>query len=132
MSYLNDFKRMTGQLSMPGLTESAGTKPTAKALQKEFGLEPAKATELADLFDRAHNNMTADRAMSAANTALDAHGVEAIRGVDADDNFWQDIIAIYVNMGDSYAATVLYDVKTKKFSITSYGDYVEKQGDKVK
>ena len=35
-------------------------------------------------------------------------------------------MALYVNMGDSYAGTLLFNTITKKFSLTTWGDFAEK------
>jgi hypothetical protein len=38
----------------------------------------------------------------------------------------------YVNMGDTYDTTLLYDHKTGRFSVGSWGDIVEKQPDRFR
>jgi hypothetical protein len=78
---------------------------------------------------RLKNNLEsrdAEKAMEFANKALDGHGVEAIRGDYHVDNYHYDIVATYVNMGDTYNATILYETETGRFLVTSYGDWVEK------
>ena len=34
-------------------------------------------------------------------------------------------VASYVNMGDTYVATILYDIEKGEFFVTSWGDWVE-------
>jgi len=64
--------------------------------------------------------------MCALNEILEGYGVEAIREEDAwVDNFHMDIVAVYVNMGDSYTATILLDHEENEYFVTSYGDWVE-------
>jgi hypothetical protein len=37
-------------------------------------------------------------------------------------------VALYVNMGDTYVPTLIYDVKKQKFIVASWGDWYEKSG----
>lgn len=53
-------------------------------------------------------------------------GVEVIRG-EWDGGYWGDAVAKYANVGDSYACTVLYDVRTGRYLVTSYGDWIERE-----
>jgi hypothetical protein len=52
-------------------------------------------------------------------------GVEAIRGSRNWDSFYCDICGEYVNLGDTYDCTLLYDTVKRKYLITSWGDWVE-------
>ena len=67
-----------------------------------------------------------DTALDVIDDILDAHGVEAIRGNYHVSNYYYDAVALYVNMGDSYNGTVLYDTEKEKFYVTTYGDWVER------
>lgn len=57
----------------------------------------------------------------AINVILEGHGTEAL---------WSESgtkpVAVYINMGDTYAVTLLYNYQTSTWSITSYGDFVER------
>ncbi len=57
---------------------------------------------------------------------LDGCGIEAIQ-VEGEhvDNYHFDIVATYVNMGDTYIDTVLYDTVNDRFLVTSWGDFYE-------
>lgn len=69
-----------------------------------------------------HNELV----MHAVNAVLDGHGVEAIRAEHAwVDSFHGDIIATYVNFGDTYCLTVVLDSETGEFILTSWGDFYE-------
>lgn len=57
------------------------------------------------------------------NTILHGYGVEAIRG-EWQNGYWCDIVASYVNMGDTYAITVI-NARDKGFLVMSVGDFVE-------
>ena len=64
--------------------------------------------------------------MEAINTIIGGYGVEALRQHNiSTDNYWMDTRAIYVNMGDTYTLTLLYDILMDRFYFTSWGDFVE-------
>lgn len=67
--------------------------------------------------------------MLALNGVLDGYDVEAIRGRYV-DRYHQDIQAVYLNMGDTYAVTILLDHEAGRYLITSWGDWVERYGEK--
>ncbi len=65
--------------------------------------------------------------MCAINELLEGHGIEAIRYDDMwIDSYHCDIVATYINMGDTYDTTVLLDSATGEYQVTCYGDYLEK------
>lgn len=67
-----------------------------------------------------------DKVLCALNEVLDGHGVEGIEREDAwVDSYHGRFIASYVNMGDTYAATIVRDSETGKFLLTTWGDFVE-------
>ena len=70
--------------------------------------------------------LSVDATMSLADELIEGHGIEAIRGDYQVDNYYMDIVALYVNMGDTYNATLLYETDTGRFRVTTMGDWVEK------
>ena len=64
--------------------------------------------------------------LCALNELIEGYGTEAITGPEYINNYCMYINAVYINTGDTYALTVLFDYRTNKFSLTSFGDYVEK------
>lgn len=71
--------------------------------------------------------------METINTLIGGYGVEGIRG-EWQNGYWGDVVATYVNMGDTYDNTVMM-VRGDSFSpakifVSTYGDWVEKYGDK--
>lgn len=62
-----------------------------------------------------------ERAMEALSEVLDGYGAEALW--PEGEYLWPR--ATYVNMGDTYAPTILYDYASQRFAVTSWGDYVE-------
>lgn len=64
--------------------------------------------------------------LEAINKALSAYGIEDIRGGKHWHHYYCDICALYVNMGDTYIPTIVYDAIKGKFIVCSWGDFVEK------
>jgi hypothetical protein len=65
--------------------------------------------------------------MTEANGLLEGHGVEHIRSRNGKAE------AYYVNMGDTYTATILLDIGKDRVWATSWGDWLEteeRQGNK--
>lgn len=52
-------------------------------------------------------------------------GTEPIRGESFEHPYFGDAVAIYINTGDTYNGTVVYDVARDKFYATTWGDWVE-------
>lgn len=67
-----------------------------------------------------------DQKLNALDVVLDGFGVEGVRVEGAwIDNYHGDIVASYVNQGDTYTETVVYDHETDEFHVTSWGDWLE-------
>ena len=62
------------------------------------------------------------RILSIANKYSDRFGVECI--LRKDDVFYLNIVE-YVNMGETYQDTLLYDYTTDRFYVTTWEDFVE-------
>jgi len=84
--------------------------------------------ELARAVDKARRGATThrgiDAALELANKAVNGFGVEAIRGA-WHDHYYQDIVALYVNTGDTYSPSVVYDTVADKFYAVDWGTFVE-------
>lgn len=67
-----------------------------------------------------------DRMLDAVNLLVEGFGIEPIRQAGGDcGGYWGDIVALYVNTGDTYSGTVLFDVDRDTFYATDYGTWVE-------
>ena len=88
-------------------------------------VSPENIAELRAILATRPEGRRASDAMERINQLLDAHGVEAIYASGGHSGYWQNIVAVYVNMGDSYTATVLYDVGRSRFIITDGAAWVE-------
>lgn len=67
--------------------------------------------------------------MCALDHILETCGVEAIYG-NYVDQYHQDIQAAYLNTGDTYACTILFDNVSQRYRLVSWGDFVEINGRK--
>lgn len=67
-------------------------------------------------------------AMTAFEAAIGGYGVEGIAPRDLPDSALRDFMrdyVDYVNRGDPYRATLLFDHMTGEFHVTGWGDYIE-------
>lgn len=107
---------------------------TAKKIRgiitKEIAPEMFKSVQLwiAECYNRPSDP---ELQMCALDEVLGGFGVEAIRGGYV-DRYHQNIQAVYVNMGNTYDLTILFDNKTQKFVLTSWGDWVESHEKRLK
>lgn len=74
----------------------------------------------------APSHRAVDVLMEQANIELKGYGVEALSDEKAHvDSYYRNAIALYVNMGDTYDFTVVFDTEFNKFIATSWGDFYE-------
>lgn len=71
-----------------------------------------------------------EKKMCAIDHILGTCGVEALEApedadVDCCHDYFDGLIALYCNAGDTYATTIAYDVERGRFEITTVGDLVE-------
>lgn len=105
-----------------------------------FGITEAEAKELVRLMRRAVDSgevrpseyayedapLTTDDVLERANEILGGFGVESIDCEHCDvDNYYFGIVLLYVNKGDTYSTTLLYDTEAQKFRIGSWGSWFE-------
>ena len=63
-------------------------------------------------------------AMELADKTLHGHGVEEISGFKNSANE-MTTVALYVNTGDTYNGTIIYDCLADKFYVGTYGDWYQ-------
>ena len=69
---------------------------------------------------------TVDTALDTLNKEIKGYGVEPVRGRDWVSHYYQDTNLLYVNKGDTYEPTVVYDtLKDIWYVGTSWGDMIE-------
>lgn len=124
-------KNMLEDVLKESVQLSEARKITVRDLERTMGNvvrpdEPGALEELAKELNRGANKRKVDDLMQKANDVLEGFGVEALQPEDAwVDNYWRDTVALYVNMGSTYAPTVVYDTETGDFMVTSWGDFLE-------
>jgi len=62
--------------------------------------------------------------MNAVSEAARGFGTESIREEDLQDRYWGDTRGVYINMGDQYALTLIFDAVDNQFYVTDYETYV--------
>ena len=117
--------------------------PSAKTIRNRLSVHPSTARRVRGLMDGSISPETSEAGqrwvgqcyhrpsdneliMCAVDEALGTFGVEAIEG-EWIDHYHHNIQAVYCNTGDTYASTVLLCHKRRRFMITSWGDYVERE-----
>lgn len=67
-----------------------------------------------------------DLILEALNEIIEGHGTEPI-GVEGVriDRYFGNTAAVYVNTGDTYSATIVYDTEQDRFELSTWGDYYE-------
>jgi tetrahydromethanopterin S-methyltransferase subunit G len=94
-------------------------------LRKNYGEDfKKKALEIRNLMKDADNYDEIDEALNDINEILKCYGVESIQDNDF-YGYYCDIGILYVNTGETYDFTVLYDTRQERFLITSWGNIVE-------
>jgi len=99
-------------------------------LQKEYSDNShaiAKAIYL--LLTTATTHKLIDNALDIINEIIRGYGVESI-GDNECYSYYCNIGLLYVNQGDTYTTTVIYDTREEQFIIGSWGDIVESQPDR--
>lgn len=98
---------------------------TAQDLVKAFrDVDQDVADEIMDIIQDVGSDRETSKAMSEIDKLIETHGVESIEGADQ-GRYWFNTVALYCNTGDTYAATILYNVAEGKFELTSYGEFIE-------
>lgn len=91
--------------------------PSVARMAKCLNISKVQAAELKALMEKGY----VARTLNFANKVLDGSGIEYLapsgggNGID------------YVNMGDAYSSTLLFDHEKSRFLVGSWGDLVERQ-----
>ena len=91
--------------------------PSVARMVKVLGLSKADASALKALMEEGYIHRTLER----ADKVLDGFGREYLTPSDGGNG------VDYVNMGDAYVPTLMFDYKTSRFVAASWGDLVERQ-----
>jgi len=107
---------------------TATEKRWGKDLARRHNLPKSEADKLATILLRAKSHDEVDDALLKANKIIHGYGIGPIRGKWV-DHYYQDIVALYINRGDTYDDTILFDTEKHKFKLTTMGDFVERRRD---
>lgn len=73
-----------------------------------------------------HVPRRSEQKLEALNELLQTYGVEPLRVEGAwIDRYYGDIVASYLNAGDTYTTTLLLDHEAQRWKLTSWGDFYE-------
>jgi hypothetical protein len=97
-------------------------------ITETFPYESEEIIEIISTWDKTDRG--ADRIIEKLNFIMEGYGVEAIIGRTETHKYWDDTVALYINMGDTYNPTIIYDVNDEKFVVTTWGDWVEENQEK--
>lgn len=100
---------------------------TNETLMQIFKFSEADAKKLRRIVAQAKREddpKATDHALDKINDLVGGYGVEAIEG-NWHDRYYQNIVALYVNRGDTYVTTMLYDTVRGTWHVSSWGDFVE-------
>lgn len=106
-------------------------KVTVKNLQKHFQIAKEDAENIvAQIEGRATPGLTRrtmrwDDLLDYANRSIGGHGIEVVRYEDY-------TVMAFVNMGDSYTMTIVYDLIDRKYEMTDLGTWLVKHGERKK
>jgi hypothetical protein len=67
--------------------------------------------------------------MEVINELINGFGVESIQVSEElyQDKYWGNAIGVYVNLGDTYIPTIVYNVIDLEWEVISWGDYYERK-----
>ena len=84
---------------------------------------PKVAQWVAQCYNTPRQSELVERALDAE---LGTYGTEIVRG-DRWDRFYCDTVAVYLNTGDTYGTTLLFDVPARRWIICDLGTFVEQK-----
>ena len=122
---------------LPGVHRQASAQRiTPRLLLQMFrDMETGDASSLASAIQGARGSRGVSEALDLANQILGGYGVEKIESEEAWDNYHGNAVALYVNTGDTYNPTLIYDTEEEEFYLTDWGSWVEdyeQRGGRVK
>lgn len=97
---------------------------STRRLIAAFDLTPDQARQLRAAMAKVNTHAVSD-ALELASQFMNGYGVEVIRGDGHWDGFYGDIEAEYVNMGDTYMTTIVFDCRRGIYQIMCYGEWIE-------
>ena len=100
--------------------------PSVKTLCARLGCDPTIAGAIRYVLSKdPRTDLEINNTLKAVSILLDGYGVEY--APSRQDTHGHGRGLEYVNMGDSYKPTILYDCLIKRFICSSWGDIVESE-----
>ena len=101
--------------------------PSILTIADKLNVSANQARQIRTQFEigRDSDNKT-DSVLEKCDKILGGYGVEFLRGPEW-RSYWGDTELLYVNLGDTYTATVWFDTRSNKFGVGAWGDLVERQ-----
>ena len=77
---------------------------------------------------------TIQEKLTVLNELIDGHGIEPIQVSEElyQDSYYGNCIGEYVNLGDTYITTIVYNTIEREWLVTSWGDYFETKESELK
>jgi hypothetical protein len=101
-------------------------RPAIRDLAKAFKVDTDTAKEVKNILKSGRG----EDALKQINDLVDGFGVEYLQpDEDRGDDFTAEYPAYYINMGDTYKPTLLYDGETGKIYLTTWGSWYEYYAD---
>jgi hypothetical protein len=95
-------------------------------LESFKGVSGGNAKRIVSILNAVDKPEDVDGALEEVSEIIGGHGVEGLPVEGAwVDHYWRDSIALYVNMGDPYVTTIMYDTDRGVFEIGAWGDFLE-------
>jgi RNA binding exosome subunit len=100
--------------------------PSVSELES-IGLKERDAREILRRIRSANEHEEVDAILEDVDRLIDENGVEALHESNAFvDRYYHDIIALYVNRGESYKATLVFDTANWLFTVEGWADFYER------
>ena len=77
---------------------------------------------------------TIQEKLTVLNELIDGHGVEPIQVSEElyQDSYYGNCIGEYINLGDTYITTIVFNTIEREWLVTSWGDYFESKESELK
>ena len=104
---------------------------SVKTIKRQLNVTSAVAVRIraALVHGASGGHQAVDDALDKIDECLSGFGVEAISG-NYVNRYYQNIVALFVNVGETYTSTVIYETDTGRFILTTVGDWVERNADR--